>query len=488
MPDQVEFRAVADTNQAVQEFYKLVAAQREGEKATRDQVRASKEGERAARDHARSFDKVAGGARAVLGVLGVAGGIAGTISIIRREFEQWEAGIERINQGIREMAVAVTPFALMQAPEEMRPRIKEVGQLAVRYSQMPGLAWNAVQAYQAGSAQPTEEARYREGLAMYVAQQKLQLAGATEGGAREAIGLSRALNLTPAQMGRLTYAAGETSRYTVAQMAEAASRGLPMFKGIRGGAELGFSVMSMLTQQGMPAEDVGTFTQRFGIALLDKSWGKIGIRDATKDPMGALQKLHDLGITSMADLSRFGFGNIRELRGLSDVLTRWDDFIALRKEIQRIAATEGILEEKRATAEEKVPEIKRARELEKAVAKASYERIFSPQAQAAHQRELLGRARGIYFTRKGEEGLVPSTDIVTPFSWWRRSRLEMGWEPESGALAGPTQAQAMDVAVQEIMRELMEATIENTKATLENTAKTRAAETPRPPRNVSGDE
>ena len=53
MADSVEFRVTADTNQAVQEYYKFLQVQKETEKATRDQVRATKEADRAAREHAR---------------------------------------------------------------------------------------------------------------------------------------------------------------------------------------------------------------------------------------------------------------------------------------------------------------------------------------------------------------------------------------------------------------------------------------------------
>ncbi|HUW34268.1 MAG TPA: hypothetical protein VM223_21895, partial [Planctomycetota bacterium] len=429
--DQVTFRVAADTNDAVQAYYRLVQVQKESERAAREQSRATREADRAAREHARSVNQVAGAARSVLGAFGVSFGIAGAVSLINRGVEKWKEHMDGVARSTRAAMNELIAFSQVQEPGTLGVRARAVAKLGTEFGFTPAESLASFQAVQSqlGGDYAQAQAAFREIGA-------LRRAGVPMEAARDAVLVGTGLGYTPGQAARAAYAAGKLSSRTPADIAAQAGVGLIPYRGIGGGMETAYAIMAQLSSV-IPAGELGTYTARAGTGLTDvKFWRRFGVREPGKDPLAQLELLAGRGITTQMQLERRGMGEERERRALSVLLA---DLPGLRKrmaDLRAMVAQPGLLGGELAEAEMQLPQLRTGRRIQQVEQQIEFERALGPEAGPASERDLMLAYRALVLQRQGKGWLVGDDKRAGGLAWWLGTGY-MGGGPPPAMLAEP---------------------------------------------------
>ena len=429
--DSVTFRVAADTNEAVQAYYRLVQVQKESERAAREQSRATREADRAAREHARSVNQIAGAARSVLGAFGVSLGIAGAVSLINRGVEKWKEHMDGVARSTRAAMNELIAFSQVQEPGTLGVRARAVAKMGTEFGFTPAESLASFQAVQSqlGGNYAQAQAAFREIGA-------LRRAGVPMEAARDAVLVGMGLGYTPGQAARAAYAAGKLSSRTPADIAGQAGIGLVPYRGIGGGMETGYAIMAQLSSV-VPTGELGTYTARAATGLTDvKFWRRLGIRDPGADPLAQLEMLAGRGITTQLALEKRGMTEIREQRSLSILLA---DLPGLRKRIQDLramVAQPGLLPGELAEAETQLPQLRIGRQIMQVEQQMEFERALGLEALPASERDLMLAQRALVLQRQGKGWLVGEKKRAGGVAWWLGTGY-MGGGPTPAMLAEP---------------------------------------------------
>ena len=471
--DSVTFRVAADTNDAVQAYYRLVQVQKESERAARDQSRATREADRAAREHARSVNQLAGAARSVLGAFGVSLGIAGAVSLINRGVEKWKEHMDGVARSTRAAMGELIAFSQVQEPGTLGVRARAVAKMGAQFGFSPAESLASFQAVQSqlGGNYAQAQAAFREIGALRRADVPMEAA-------RDAVLVGTGLGYTAGQAARAAYAAGKLSSRTPADIAGQAGVGLVPYAGIGGGMETGYAIMAQLSSL-VPTGELGTYTARAATGLTDqKFWRRFGVREPGKDPMAQLELLAARGIRSTTDLERRGLGEIREQRALSILL---GDLPGLRQRItamREMMADVNMLPGELAEAETQLPQLRTGRRIQQVEQQIEFERALGPEAGPASVRDLMLAERALVLQRQGKGWLVGDDKRAGGLAWWLGTGY-MGGGPPPAMLAEPgTQSEPAAK-----IERLIDSLDRNTRATDANTPSPAAAA-----RNAPGNE
>jgi len=412
----VVFKLDADQGKAVRAFLKVVDAQKKVEKGFRN---AGKEGQKADK----TMQKIGSSARDIAAGFGIGFGLQGALSGIVAQVEKWRAHMDEIARKASQAGRDMTAFALMQERGTKGGRVQEAARVGAAGGLTPGEAWSAVQSFQAGSRAPTAAGRYQQGLGALGAQISLTRTGVPADAAKTAIQAGMARGWTPGQAARGIYAAGEASQYDPAQLAPQAFRALSTWGGVTGGGDLGYAAMATLSEAA-PAEELGMLTARAGQALTrGKIWGQFGIREPGKDPFAQLEALRSKagGKVTGQQLTRWGFGELRERRALMELANR---IPALRGRMGDIAAArgrEGMLGAIRGETEAEVPWMGRARAGEELKAQIEAFKMVGPGSTEAQDYESIQLRRARVLQERGLGFLVPESGKV---GWYEQIQAD----------------------------------------------------------------
>jgi hypothetical protein len=404
MAGKVKFVLEADEARAVNSFLRVVDAQKkteQGFKRVTDKSRTASTG----------LNKMAAGAKSVLGALGLGVGIAGAIALVNANLRKWASHMDEIARKTKEAGQDILAFALMQEPGKKGGRFREAVLMGAKYGMEPGQAVSAFQRIQA------QVGDYEKAKPAFASIGALRRMGVPQEGAEKAVSIGMALGLTPRQAARAPYAAGELSSLSPAELAEMSTQGLPIYAGIKGKALFGYSVAAQLSQVYKDPGKLGTYTARAATGLtkatgaVGKLWEKGGFEPGA-DPMGQLQYLYDMGARSDLDLTRLGFTEKRSRLALSVLLQNFDDFKERSKKFEALMGTEGLLGTRLAQTEEEVPITKYTRLVEESSARQAGLRIAGPESERARKRDLHQRLTAERFLKAGHGWMVGADEKV----------------------------------------------------------------------------
>jgi len=438
--DSVTFRVAADTNDAVQAYYRFTQAQKESERAVRDHARATKEADRATREHARAFNQVAGEARAVLGVLGVAGGIAGAVSMISRGVQSWEQHMQGVARATRQAMDALIAFSQVQEKGTLGARSRQVAGAGTEFGFTPVESLASFQAVQSQLGGDYEKAR-----AAFQQIGALRRAGVPMEAGRDVVLVGMGLGYTPGQSARGAYAAGKVSSRTPADIARQAGMALPVYTGIGGGIETGYGVLAELSSV-LPVERLGAATARVGRAMVDRAfWRRFGFRQPGADVPAQLEALAARGITTAAQLTRYKM-NQEQAEAVSILLRNPQSLRQRIAAIREMMADPGLMAGELAEAEAQLPQLQTGRETARYEQQIEYERTLGKEAEPGSLRDLIRTRRAYIMQRRGMSWLAGEEKKTGPF-WFGigqalsgasgiTSGLERQWA-ETGTIASP---------------------------------------------------
>jgi len=407
--------------------------------------RAGKRAGEGLRETARAGGRLRGIFTSILGALGVGAGIEGVIGRIRDMVQDWERSMDRIARASREAGENMVAFAMMQEPGTGGERARAAARLGAEFGVGPGEAWRTVQAMH------SQLGGFEQGMAGARAAWQLRRAGVPGESAAAAVSVGAGLGMTPREAAAAVYAAGEASSLSPAEMAQAATMGLPGYRGIGGGPTFGYGVMAALSRVIKEPGQLGTYASQAARALsaeegkVGKLWRRLGVEAPGARPMEQLRALAGAGITTEQELTRAGFGEIRQRRALSILLA---DLAATEATVGRVRerAVPGVLEEAYARAAGESPEIRYAQKVAELEAMLQGVRTFGPHAEAAREMEIKERLAGLYLEatgrgdltdEEGKPGFLASLWYAprsVPAKYWEIKLRELGTLP--GAAGG----------------------------------------------------
>jgi len=438
----VVFRLDADTAKAVQGFLKVVDAQRKTEAGQKKITQASREAHTA-------NQQMIGSLRGVVSALGIGGGIAGAVMLIRDTWMEIDRYLERVAQKSRQAAQDMTAFVLMQAGGTRAERVAEAGAIGARWGVFPGEAFGQLQRLQAMPQVRTYERALKAAEAVWRLQ---KWAAVPQEAATTAVTLAMGMGYTAAQAARLPYAAGEASQLSPAELAEAAQRGLPPYGGIEGMALTGYQVMAAMSGTITEPSMLGTYAARVAETVMTgkgetgRLWRRLGVEKAGF--WERLEALSKAGITTMQELERAGITEKRARMGIYLLVRDWEATLTTRRAVRELYEQAGLIARKRAEAEAEVPQMRLAREMDVLQAIYEEEQVTGPEAIRAMKREVERRRFAIWARRRGwgwvttEEGGLTirgklwkgiQEQFIMPF--WTREQYRR-YEEEMGELTG----------------------------------------------------
>jgi hypothetical protein len=376
----VVFKLDADQAKAVRGFLKVVDAQKKGERQFRKTTRQAKGQEKALHGVKNVGNELAS-------LFGIGGGIAGGFAAISQTVGSLKRDMEEMARSARQAGNAVTSFALMQPAGTRERRMNIVAQMGAEYGVPAQDAWKAVQSLQA------QAGGFEQGLRAARSAWRLKRAGVPAQPAQQAVTIGMGLGMTPQMAARAPYAAGELSALSPAEMAQAAARGLPEWRGLKGGPMLGYAVMSQLSQIFQEPGELGTHTARAASAFSNVDINRRLGLPANANPLNVLRELQDRGVTTTQQLEQFGYTEKRERIALSTLLMNLPDFERRREKMSAIAQREGLLGQVRSEAESELEILRLARQLEETEARTGAARALGPLGKQAAQTELIRRRR-----------------------------------------------------------------------------------------------
>jgi len=406
MGDDAKLTFGGDSKDVVRELKKT---QREVDRL-KDKLARTGQTSKKAGDQGKTMNKDMGGvartAGKLLGVLGMAGGIGGAMSLIVQYTEKYKQKMHEVYLVTRKAGLEMTTFALMQGGGKKAERVRETAALGAGYGVDMGEAWDTVQALQSQSG------GYEKGKKAAIDAWKLMQTGVNQKSAAEAVSIGMGLGMDSGTAARSFYAAGKESSKTAEEIAQSA-KGLPKYMGIEGGPQFGLAVAAQLSQIYKDPGSMGTFTKKFGGALLDeKLWGNLGYKGKVgQDPFAQLDLLKTLGKDK--SLTALGFTEEREKDALSLILRNVPELQARYKEIKTKGATPGYLGRIRSEAEAEMPEMKLDRIMSKAEQMQEGYKAFGPQATTASNTELLHKVRTMALQLQGKLSFIEDD----PYSW-----------------------------------------------------------------------
>lgn len=366
-------------------------------KVTKEAGDAARQSERANR----GLRGLAGAARSLVAALGVGTGIAGAVSLIRKGIEAWRQDMEAIARLSREAGQNMIAFATMQEPGTVGKRARAAAEAGAEFGVAPGPAWSAVQALQ------SQTGSYEQGLAAAREAWSLSRLGVHPRAAQGAVSVGMGLGLEAPEAARAPFVAGQLSSLSPAEMAAAAQRGLPAYRGLGGGPLFGYQAMAVLSQVIKEPGRLGTYTARLASALSAEEgeagavWGRLGIERPGADPMAQLRALAGAGITSEQQLRRAGFAEEREVRALSIVLSNLGALERFGPQFNQRMARTGLLGEQAARLQGESPEIAHALAVERLAAEFQGAGLYGPNAGDARRTEMIERMRAVGLRRRG---------------------------------------------------------------------------------------
>jgi len=391
---KVDIKIITDATKAIDDMRKMEAELLR----VKGQLKASK-------DEGRQFNRTLGTVqKTALGIasaLGIGGGMAAGVALIKREFEAMERHMRSISRESREAASSLVAFAQMQEKGTLGTRARQAVQMGAQYGVAPGAAWSTIQALQAKTG------TFQQGMAAAEASFRLShFGGVPAEGARTAVSVGMGLGLSPDQAARAAYAAGKASELTPAQLAEMSGKGLPAYAGVGGGPVTGYGVAAALSGLISDPGELGTYTRQVGMLLqqrtgkVGKTWARLGFKQPGQQPMEQMQALADAGITTMGDLQQAGFAK-KESMGLGILLGNLPAAKRTMEEVQRIYGQPGVIAAERTRMEAEAPMIARERRLREQEARYAGLRTTGAIAGRAMAREEWERGLGIKTAQAG---------------------------------------------------------------------------------------
>ena len=407
-------------------------------------------GKKGGGDTAKALETVKGVAGSLLPVMGVSGAIAMGVREIVSLTKQWQEHASGVAEKISLSARDLAAFTMMQEPGTGGKRARAVGALGAAHGVKPGAALDVQQRFQAKF-----QGDFAKGLkATHAVFDLAEQAGVPVEGARQAVSVGMALNLSADEAARAAYAAGKASQKNPAELAQMAGGGLPAYMGIGGGPITGYGVAAALSAVIEEPEKLGTYTRQVGMLLqqrtgkVGKTWKRLGFAKPGAHPVEQLQALWDAGIRSMGDLQVAGF-NKKESFGLSVLLANWPESKKIMNQTREMASQPNLIAIDRAAAEADVPTLKLMRERERKVAEFDAEQMLGADAGPRLQSDIHRRNIGLKMEREGFGFLVPETGVA---SWWGILRHAVLTNPAATSGPGAMPSTAMRDAAANLNR------------------------------------
>lgn len=357
----------------------------------------------------------------IAGALGIAGGVAGAVSQIVTLVREWQENMDALARKSAEAGREMTALAMMQKKGEVGAAVQEAISVGARYGYTPGQAMGGYQQLQAQLG-----SRRQAVQALSAAGRLSQWAGVDPDAASTAVSLMAGLGMKPGTGVRALYGAGEASSLSPQEIAEAAPKGLPGWKGTKGGAMMGLAVSAQLSEVIKDPGRLGTYTARAATGLFgtgkkqDALWEKLGIGKGA-DAVERLRALQGAGLTSKLGLQEAGIVEEREAQAISLLVNQIDPLLAKREKISTLSAQRGLLGGKRAAAEAELPQMRFQRERESLEALSEGEWKM-PTTEAGRQRQRqaerhakLWQTRKVAMQRHGDT--VPEEGDISWRQW-----------------------------------------------------------------------
>ncbi len=436
MADAVDFRIGGDATQAIAELKKIVRTQEDLVRVMRE---GGKQGRKAGQDTALGFGK------ARTAVMAVAGGMLGTGGVIqalgagKRLINEWLAGLDQLAPKMKTAAQEALALAMLAEKGKARETVQLATAMGARFGVTDRAG--ALDVYQSALAQ-------FDALGEEYAREALKLAGwagVPIEAAKGAVSTAGGFGIRPAVAGRLPYAAGEVSAQSPAELAKI-SPALSAYTTALGGPGVAYGFAAALSP--VFKEQLTTYTRALGLALSAPAnkgaWGAFVSKQpgyASGDYLKILEGLKEQGLTTPKALGEVGLLEVRQAGALSAVLANLPATKRAVSETARLAATPGLIAQRRAGAEIGFPELQHQRKmaLMEALAQAELVQPAFPAAigtgRKAMEREAIQRERGLAMIRAGYAPMVGEDLRVGRPKWaymWLWDQLRANPNPWPG--------------------------------------------------------
>ena len=228
------------------EYKALQAVRRFGAETRKEIEKTNKASSASAKKHSKGWEtankNITGGLKSLIGMLGLAGGVAGAVSTIIARVEKWRSTMDQIAISSAQAGREVTALALMQDPGMAGTAMEKALRIGVANRFSPGQAFSILQSLQA------QTGTLDKGAAAFKAVGKLTLAQVQPEIAGSAVSTLMGLGIKPDVAARLLYATGEKSALDPGRISQAIPSGLPSFTAREGGILGGMTMMAKLSQ------------------------------------------------------------------------------------------------------------------------------------------------------------------------------------------------------------------------------------------------
>lgn len=355
----------------------------------------------------------------IVGALGVGGGLAGAIGLVRRGFESWLEIMQDIAAESRKASSEIIAFAALQEGGVKAERVQAASQLAMRY----GITERA-EAFDTVQAMQSMLGSFEEGMQAAETIFAARQVGIPVDLGRELEVLGISAKMAPGEATRMAFAAGEASGRTPTAMARAA-QALPFWEDKKlmfaAGAELAGAV---------PEERIGTYMKRLGTALsptsgLGKWYEEQGLGpDASQ--WQRFEMLAEKSLDTQIELKEAGLTERREILAVLATVPHIERIAELMKEIPE-KAQPGLLARERAEVEAEVPGMRHERQMRMLATAFAEEAAHGRGAEPGRQWEEKYAVRGLALRRLGWEQAGPIRTVTKgeegkpetgPGRWW----------------------------------------------------------------------
>jgi len=386
----------ADAKRLVREFTKASKSAdlltRELKKATTAGTAMGTETEKAARKQSVSMEKGIRTAKNLVGALGLGGGVAGAVGLIRQGYQAWLAEIKNVNQASNKLQDDIASFAAMMPAGSKRRETLAAGKFIASHGIAQGPGMDIMQSMRSQHGETT-------GRAMSKAIFQAQILGVPAELAQELEVTGSSSGMAPGSALRHAIIAGQASARDPKMLAKAAE-GLPDWADKR----LGFAAAAPLAA--LYGDKVGTYLSQGGRALTmqaseeaQATYIKMGLgRGHTQRER--LAGLHEMGVRSRQDVADIGITELRQNKAVSTMLEKYAEIQKVEKALEQ-RANVGLIPEAIQAHFAEFPEARNKFAQASLSSRQALEKGLGPNAQDAGKEMTRQQARAMAMRRLG---------------------------------------------------------------------------------------